>query len=335
MRCCAKTLRLASGLLIPILATLPMLAATDVAAAEEFDSEASAIAEASYEGGALPKGQTALTAKLQILLDRAHISPGVVDGWMGGMTESALRAFERSAGLPVDGKMDAEVWAELGGAEAKDLIQRYEITEEDAANLSDPLPDDYAELAKLEWLGFVRVSERLAERFHMDEEFLLKLNPEAAFEPGETITVVNPGDTREGKVTRIEISREDRRLAAFDGEGTMLANYPVAVGSTRTPSPTGTHSVAAIALEPTYTYKPDENFQQGDNDEQLLLPPGANGPVGLVWIDLSKPTYGIHGTNDPSHLFKEFSHGCVRMTNWDGKELAGMVDLETEVTFTE
>lgn len=302
-------------------------------AALEF--EAAAIEAASYDGGQLPDGQTAFTAKLQILLDRAHTSPGVIDGWKGGMTESALRAYERASGLPVDGKLDEEVWSKLGGAASKDLVRRYEIVEQDAADLNDPLPDDYAKLAKLDRLGFVRVSERLAERFHMDEEFLVKLNPEAAFEPGETIAVADPGAAKEGAVTRIEISREDRRLAAFDDDGEMIANYPVAVGSTRTPSPTGTHSVAAIALEPTYTYKPDENFQQGDNDEQLLLPPGANGPVGLVWIDLSKPTYGIHGTDDPAHLFTEFSHGCVRMTNWDGEELAGMVDLETEVSFVE
>lgn len=328
------------GIWLALALTVPLGGA---AAAQSGDNEAhkplgfdaAAIESARYEKGPLPEGQTALTAKLQILLDRAGISPAVVDGWKGGMTESALRAFERQAGLPVDGQLDRRVWSKLGGVTAKSLVQRYEIVDKDAANLSAPLPDDYAELAKLDRLGFVRVSERLAERFHMDEDFLVQLNPGASFEPGETIDVVDPGDRQKGKASRIEISRSDRRLAAFDTGGKMLANYPVAVGSRQTPSPSGTHRVEAVALTPTYTYKPEENFKQGDNDEQLLLPPGANGPVGLVWIDLSKPTYGIHGTDDPSHLFKEFSHGCVRMTNWDSRELAGMVEHGTEVVFIE
>lgn len=290
---------------------------------------------ASYDGGRLPSGQTALAAKVQILLDRAHVSPGVIDGWKGGMSESALRAFEAREGVPVDGVMDTEVWQALGGPAAETVTQSYEITEEDAAGLSDPLPDDYAELAKLEQLGFVRVSERLAERFHMDEDFLIALNPEASFEAGETIAVADPGANLEAAVSRIEISKSARRLSAFDESGEMVANYPVAVGSRQTPSPSGTHGISSIALNPTYTYSPDVNFQQGENMEQLVLPPGANGPVGLVWIDLDKPTYGIHGTDDPSKLFKEVSHGCVRMTNWDSSELAEAIDMNGSVTFVE
>ncbi|MEX0924288.1 MAG: L,D-transpeptidase [Rhodovibrionaceae bacterium] len=322
---CAATLVLALGApsFVP-----PVYAADKPFTAKEIDG-------AVYDGGRLPSGQSTLTAKLQILLDRAHVSPGVIDGWKGGMSESAIHAFETREGLPADGVMDAEVWRALGGPDAGNLTRDYRITEEDTAGLNDPLPDDYAELAKLERLGFVRVSERLAERFHMDEDFLLALNPEADFEAGETIAVADPGQPLDAAVSRIEISKSARRLAAFDEAGKMVANYPVAVGSTQTPSPTGTHGVSAIALNPTYSYNPDVNFQQGDNSEQLLLAPGANGPVGLVWIDLDKPTYGIHGTSDPSKLFKEFSHGCVRMTNWDGSELAEAIDMSSSVIFVE
>lgn len=304
-------------------------------AAAEPSFTAEDIDAAVYEGGALPSGQSALTAKVQILLDRAHVSPGVIDGWKGGMSESALRAFEIREGLTADGVMDEQVWQALGGPQAGKLTQRYEITGEDTAGLSDSLPEDYAELAKLDWLGFERVSERLAERFHMDEDFLIQLNPKARFEAGETIVVADPGANLEAVVSRMEISKSARRLAAFDESGKMVANYPVAVGSRQTPTPTGTHGVSAIALEPTYTYDPDVNFQQGDNTEQLLLPPGANGPVGLVWIDLDKPTYGIHGTSDPSKLFKEYSHGCVRMTNWDGMELVEAIEMSSSVEFVE
>ena len=305
-----------------ILLASPALAIT----AEEIDS-------ASYGGGALPDGQSALAAKAQILLDRAGISPGVVDGYKGGMSESAIRAFEAREGFEVDGVLDEEVWAALGGPGASGLTMSYEITEEDAQTTSE-IPDDYAERAEMDRLGYLRVSEAVAERFHMDEDFLKQLNPDAAFEAGESVMVVDPGPRAEGEVTRIVVDKASRRLLAYAGEE-VLTNYPVGIGSEQTPSPSGTVEINAVATEPTYTYRPDENFQQGDNDEVLELPPGANGPVGLVWIDLSKPTYGIHGTPEPAKLFEQFSHGCVRMSNWDAEELAFLVSAGVPVEFKE
>lgn len=290
---------------------------------------------ARYEGGALPEGQTALTARLQVLLDRAGVSVAVIDGYRGGMTESALRAFEARQGLPVDGRLDAEVWTALGGDQAGAVTQGYTIAAEDVTGLAESLPDDYAELAERDRLPFTSVPERLAERFHMDEDFLRTLNPESGWTEGETITVMAPGADVQGEVARIVIDKPSGRLSARDADGREIANYPVAVGSAQTPSPSGKMEVLAVAVEPTYTYRPDVNFQQGDNDEVLTLPPGPNGPVGLVWIDLEKETYGIHGTPEPARLFVEQSHGCVRMTNWDAMELAHMVGPGVVVEFAE
>ncbi len=288
-----------------------------------------------YDGGALPEGQSALTVVAQVLLDRAGISPGIIDGWCGGMSQSAIAAFESRESLPVDGEMDPQVWQALGGPEAAGLLQSYVIADDDVTGLSQPLPQDYAELAQLDRLGYIRVTEKLAERFHMDEDFLVALNPGADFAAGSVITVVDPGAKQETKVARIEVHKPTSRLAAFDAEGRMIANYPVTVGSSATPSPSGTVEVVGVALDPTYTYNPKINFKQGENDEVLILPPGPNGPVGAVWIDLSKPTYGLHGTSDPSSLFKNVSHGCVRLTNWDVEELAHLVTEGVVVEFIE
>ncbi|SDY86846.1 L,D-transpeptidase family protein [Citreimonas salinaria] len=294
-----------------------------------------AVAQATYESGPLPEGQSAITVVVQVLLDRAAISPGVIDGWRGPMSRSAIRAFEAREGLEPDGRMDRAVWDALGGSDAGDVLRSYRITEDDASGLSEPLPEDYSELAARDWLGYTRVSERLAEKFHMDEGFLLELNPGAAFAAGETLVVAAPGERIKPDVTRVEVRKAVGRVAAFDDEGTMVANYPATVGSDQLPSPSGRHEVEAIAIEPTYTYKPDKNFQQMDNTETLRLPPGPNGPVGDVWIDLSKPTYGIHGTSEPDVLFQSQSHGCVRLTNWDARELAGMVTAGIPVIFVE
>jgi peptidoglycan hydrolase-like protein with peptidoglycan-binding domain len=188
---------------------LPALALT----AQEIDG-------ASYDGGDLPEDRSALTAKLQILLDRAGISPGVVDGVKGGMSESALRAFETREGLVVDGRLDEEVWQALGAPRAGPVMLEHTVTAEDLAEVvGEELPEDYAELAERELLGYARASEALAERFHMDEDFLLALNPDSTFGEGETIVVADPGPplVGEGTVARIEVQKRTNRLAAFTG----------------------------------------------------------------------------------------------------------------------
>lgn len=293
-----------------------------------------AIESAEYRDGDLPSGQSALTAKVQILLDRSGISPGVVDGWRGGMSESAIKAFQRRAGLPMTGRMDHAIWDLLHGYAATPLISEYTITEDDAYGLVDNIPSDYADKARMTSQGYTSILEKLGERFHMDEKFLTRLNPGKSFVPGETIHVTLPAKPIRATVTRIIVDKQTRRVAAYDGKGRLVADYPATVGSTDTPSPHGNHVVDTVALNPSYTYNPKRNFKQGQNDRVLTIPPGPNGPVGNVWIDLSEPTYGIHGTATPSKLFVSQSHGCVRLTNWDASELAHMVKAKvTTVEF--
>jgi lipoprotein-anchoring transpeptidase ErfK/SrfK len=88
-----------------------------------------------------------------------------------------------------------------------------------------------------------------------------------------------------------------------------------------------------FVINPEYTYNPKVNFQQCDNGKVLPLPPGPNGPGGTVWIDLSEPTFGIHGTPEPSRIDKTGSHGCVRLTNWDAEELAKLLAEDVPVKF--
>lgn len=294
---------------------------------------ADAINSAGFAGGALPDGQSAITAKIQILLDRGGVSPGVIDGYAGENVDKAIRAFEEINGFPVDGVMDMDVWQALQ-AHAGEAVSSYQITVEDVSGIVAPLPEDYGELAQREWLGYESAAELLAERFHMDIEFLKALNPGVNFaEPGTTILAANPGADVEAQVARIVADKSRSRLLVYDSTGRLVLSYPVTIGSGDTPSPSGLHEVLGVATDPTYSYRPDENFQQGDNNEQLTIPPGPNGPVGNVWIDLSKPTYGIHGSPDPALIGKTASHGCVRLTNWDANELAALVKNGTPVEF--
>jgi lipoprotein-anchoring transpeptidase ErfK/SrfK len=282
------------------------------------------------------KGARPLVLKLQVLLDRADISPGSIDAYWGMNVAKAVAAFELRNGFSVDGRPDPEVWTALGGDAASPVLVPYEITAEDVAGPFGDLPTDYAELAKLETLHYAGAVEMFGERFHMDPDLLMALNPGKNFSPGETILVADTGETLEGKdlVTSLRADKRNGQLLAYDEAGTLVAAYPATIGSESTPSPSGDHAVKGVATDPVYYYDP-ENFKQGDNTEKLELPPGPNNPVGSVWIDLTEPTYGIHGTPEPEKIDKAYSHGCVRLTNWDAEELAHLVKVGAVVSFVE
>lgn len=270
--------------------------------------------------------------RLQVLLDRGGASPGVIDGFDGDNVRKAVLAYETMLGLPGDGLLDEQVIAALE-QDRTPVVGMYTIVAEDLADITGPVPADYADKALMDFLGYASVAEKLAERFHMDIDLLTALNPGAGFAAGEQVVVAAPGLARSGVVARIEADKTLRQVRAYDASGVLLAAYPATIGSESNPSPSGMHVVTAVAPMPNYTYNPDINFQQGENTEVLVIPPGPNGPVGSVWIDLTEPTFGIHGTPEPNLIDKVGSHGCVRLTNWDAEELAGMVAAGVTVEF--
>ena len=185
----------------------------------------------------------------------------------------------------------------------------------------------------MDYLGYESTAELVAERFHMDVALLQVLNPGSQFAVGETINIAMTGKNRKGTVTWIEADKALRQVRVYGEGGVLLAAYPATIGSQDNPSPSGTHVVRHAVTMPGYTYNPKINFQQGENTGVLTIPPGPNGPVGSVWIGLSKPSFGIHGTPEPARIDKTGSHGCIRLTNWDAEELAAMVTPGVTVDF--
>ena len=275
-------------------------------------------------------------AALQVLLDRVGASPGVIDGRFGSNVDRALENYRALTGQPLKSTDTLKIREELA-ATGGDPLTDYTITAEDAAGpFVASVPEDYGEKAKLDRLGYTSVPEMLAERFHMDEKFLRSLNSDANFNrPGTIIRVANIGKPVTKPVARIIADKGNKQVRAYGEDGKLVAAYPATIGSSETPSPTGTHVVSRIVTDPGYTYNPKVNFKQGNNDRVLNIPPGPNGPVGNVWIALDKPTYGVHGTPEPSKIGKTESHGCVRLTNWDAKELAKLVKPGVTVEFVE
>lgn len=273
---------------------------------------------------------------LQVLLDRAGASPGVIDGRMGDNVAKALDAYATMTGerlRPSDTREIRRKLQQSGGP----AMQRYTITPSDAAGpYVASIPSDYSQKAQLTNLSYTSTAEMLAERFHMDESYMKAINPGVDFSvPGTVIKVADPEAPKHDAVALVIADKALSQVRAYTANGDLVAAYPSTIGSTDTPSPSGTVSVARIAPDPNYTYNPKINFKQGNNDHVLTIPPGPNGPVGNMWIALSKPTYGIHGTPEPSLIGKSNSHGCVRLTNWDAHELAGMIKPGITVKFVD
>jgi len=191
--------------------------------------------------------------RLQVLLDRAGASPGVIDGLSGENVNKAVAGFEAMNDLPVDGRLDPEVVSRLEGNAP--IVESYVVSADDAKGLVDKIPEDYGEKAKMQSLGYTSVAEKLSERFHMGIDLVNALNPASQFAPGDTVWVVTPGPPREGKVKRIEANKKTGQVLAFAGDGSLLAVYPATIGSEDNPAPSGKHKVKGVARMPVYRYE--------------------------------------------------------------------------------
>ena len=270
---------------------------------------------------------------VQIMLDRSSHSPGVIDGYMGGNTARAVAAYRRNNGMSEGGGIDTQFLQSLLDSQSGAMFRTYTISESDVDGPFYDVPSDFAEQAELERVGYETPREMLAERFHMDQEFLAALNPGADFgRAGQEIVVVDRGDeTLAGEIARIEVRKGRGEVAALDADGNELATYPATIGSGEFPSPSGRMTVSAVAPEANYTFDPDD--QRWGPDKTFIIPPGPNNPIGGTWIDLGENGYGIHGSPDPQLIGKTASHGCVRLTNWDAQELAAAVSQGVDVEF--
>ena len=149
-------------------------------------------------------------------------------------------------------------------------------------------------------------------------------------------TMVSLGvGTDQPKAARIEVDKSDSWLKAFDEQGKLVAMFTVTTGSGHDPLPLGDWGINGVSHNPHFAYDPELFWDVPDSAESQQLPPGPNGSVGVVWIDLTKEHYGIHGTPAPETVGTAQSHGCVRLTNWDAARLAEMVSGSTKVVFKE
>jgi lipoprotein-anchoring transpeptidase ErfK/SrfK len=274
--------------------------------------------------------------KTQVMLDRAGYSPGQIDATMGQTTQKALEVFTKYGGNAT--------------AMPADEVTTYTLTEQDVAGPFTPnIPGSMMEMAKLDALNYENVAEKLGEEFHCSPALLHRLNPDAKFTAGEAIKVPNvvheiapvgpprgsQADSTNPATTTVKVSKSGSDLIVTDGAGHVLMYAPVTSGSEHDPLPIGEWKVTGVQHNPKFHYNPELFWDAKATDEKATIQPGPNNPVGVVWIDLSREHYGLHGTPEPSLIGKTTSHGCVRLTNWDAEKLAGLVRPGTKVIFTE
>lgn len=265
----------------------------------------------------------------QVALVRRAISPGSIDAALGSQTRAAVAAFQRSQKLFESSSLDTNT-RPLLTLEAP-LLTNYVVTTNDLARLQ-PLGKTWLAKSQQSALDYETILEDVAEKAHSYPILIEKLNPDVNWTNVTAGTSMKIPDVSypepADKAAFIIIHLSDKFMEAFDAGTNLLAHFPCSIAAKVEKRPVGELHVVVVAPNPNYTVDP-ALFPESDElqalGRKLILPPGPNNPVGVAWIGLDKPGYGMHGTPNPEQVGRTESHGCFRLANWDAEYLVKLV----------
>ncbi len=271
----------------------------------------------------------------QLALARRGFSPGSIDGVSGGQTRAALLAFQRQQGLSQSGELDAATRARLPVREP--IYTVWTVQPGDLADLQ-PISKTWLGKSQQTSMAYETLLEKVAEKAWSSPTLVQRLNPAIDWDnvaPGTPLVIpaVEPPPVS-GRVAVIRIELGARALEAFDDHGRLVAHFPCSIAARVDKRPVGELHVAVAIPDPNYTMNPEvfpESAEAQQLGRKLIIPPGPNNPVGLAWVGLDRPGYGIHGTPSPEQVGRTESHGCFRLANWNALHLLRMVGIETPV----
>jgi peptidoglycan hydrolase-like protein with peptidoglycan-binding domain len=278
---------------------------------------------------------TVRTLQWQIALEREGFSPGLIDGKPGAKTSLATMEYQRRASLAATGVLDEPTIQALGVGE-REPVQLYTVRGEDAEQVSGTIPQDWNAKAKMPYLGYASVAEAVMERFHCSRGLLERLNPTMTLQllkAGDVVSVPAIEKPKLVRGTKVQIHLGQKVIRVLDRDSKFLALFHCSIAKDEAKRPTGKATIGAVALNPIYTFDPAMWPEVKNVNQKLSIAPGPRNPVGVAWISLSLPGYGIHGTPTPEMIGKTGSHGCFRLTNWDAQRLATMVSEGMAVEF--
>jgi lipoprotein-anchoring transpeptidase ErfK/SrfK len=277
---------------------------------------------------------------VQVLLNRAFFSAGMLDGRWGRNTQTAVQWFQSREGLPGTGTVDSATYTRLVAvAGTEPTVRAHVLTAEDVRGPFVKIPSDIYQHARLRCSCYESLTEKLTETFSSSADLLRRLNPGVVLDSaaaGDTLhvpAVRDPNVPPAGEVRQIVVSGTGNYLHAVDANGRILYHFAATLGSSYDPSPQGDFRVTSIHPDPWWNYQPKLLAHVPDDRPNALIPPGPNSSVGKVWMSLSAPHYGIHGTKSPETIGYAQSAGCVRLTNWDAVFLSKRLTPGTPVAF--
>lgn len=287
------------------------------------------------------------TLALQIHLDRAGFSCSTIDGVWGPKAEGALRAFIRSRAPDAPPLTPAQAYDRYFARSPTPF--RIEVVTQEDLDALVKIPDDPAARAKLTRMGYESIKEMFAERGHLSQVALAKMNPGvdwSSVRPGLRLIIPDfppiedefkaaergrPRRPTRPEAALVRVSLSSRTITALDASGRVIAHFPCSIAADKAKVPPhGELKVTSAVPWPNYTYTPDVTPRE-KRVRRHVWPSGENCPVGVAWLGLNLPGYGIHGTPRPESIGFTGSHGCFRLANWNAARLFALCRPGTRV----